>query len=499
VAPIDPRTPVVVGAGQVDQRVPAAEARPPVELLAECARLADADAGARVSLLARTDVIAVVSIASWPYPDPGAYVARLLGITPRATAVSTVGGNSPQLLIDEFASRIQRGECDVVLVGGAESMNARWRARREPRVELQWDAGGDAPCPLVVGDDKPGSSAYENAHRAVAPAVVYPLFETALRARLGHGVEEHQRYVSELWSRFSHVAAANPNAWSRTAYTPEQIRTITPDNRAVCFPYPKRMCANIDVDQGAAVLLCAYEAARAAGVPDDRMVFLHGAAEANDHWFLTERASLAASPAIAAAGAAVFDACGVGVDDVAHIDLYSCFPSAVQIGRDALGLSPADDRPLTVTGGLGFAGGPVNNYPTHAIATMAGVLREHPDAFGLTTALGWYLTKHAAAIWSARPPAAPFRCVDAQPAVDAQPGRAVAGLADGEITIEATSVPFERDGTPSVALVTALDAEGRRVMANVHDPEACTAMTVEPWEGRRVKVTNDGTTNTVHA
>ncbi len=73
---------------------------------------------------------------------------------------------------------------------------------------------------------------------------------------------------------------------------PDDIRTISADNRAVCFPYPKRMCANIDVDQGAAVLLCSYETAHAAGVPDDRMVFLHAAAEAHDHWFVTERWSL---------------------------------------------------------------------------------------------------------------------------------------------------------------------------------------------------------------
>ncbi len=130
--PIDPRSPVVVGVGQTSQRVPAEAAKPPIELLEDAARKAEADAGA--ALLAQTDIVAVVMIVSWPYPDPGALLARRLGITPRTTAVSTVGGNSPQLLVDEFAERIQRGECDVVLIGGAESMYTRWRARREPRV-----------------------------------------------------------------------------------------------------------------------------------------------------------------------------------------------------------------------------------------------------------------------------------------------------------------------------------------------------------------------------
>jgi acetyl-CoA C-acetyltransferase len=494
---VDRRAPVIVGVGQTSQRVPAEQARAPIELLADAARAADSDSGASVSLLERTDVVAVVAIGSWPYPDPGALLARQLGIAPRATAVSTVGGSSPQLLIDEFATRVQRGDCDVVLVGGAESMHTRWRARREPRVHLEWESGDDPPCELVIGVDTPGVNEYEMAHLAVAPTMVYPLFETARRAELGHGVDEHQRYVSEMWSRFAAVAAQNPHAWSRTAYSPEEIRTVSADNRAVCFPYPKRMCANIDVDQGAAVLLCSYEAASAAGVPDDRMVFLHAAAEAHDHWFVTHRWSLAESPAISSIGSALFGATGMNIDDIAHLDLYSCFPSAVQVGRKALGIAANDDRPLTVTGGLGFAGGPVNNYPTHAIAAMVDTLRARPGDIGLTTAVGWYLTKHAAAIWSARPPAQPFRRIDTQATVDARPSRVPAGLVEAEATIEATAVAFERDGTPNIGIVTALTDDGCRALANVRDIDVLRDITTHTWEGRRAKLTNDGTTNSI--
>jgi acetyl-CoA C-acetyltransferase len=492
---IDPRAPVVVGVGQTNQRVPADEARPPIELLADAARVAEHDSGA--ALLPKVDIIAAVAIGSWRYADPGAFLGRLLGIEPRATALSTVGGNSPQLLVDEFATRIQNNECDVVLIGGAESMHARWRARREPRVHLDWDDGGDAPCGWVIGDDRPGASDDEMAHLAVAPTMVYPLFETALRASFGRGVEEHQKHVSEMWARFAAVSAGNPNAWSRVAYTPEEIREVSSDNRMVCFPYPKRMCANIDVDQGAALFLCSYEAAKAAGIADDKIVFVHGAAESHDHYFVTERDSLAASPAIAEAGADALQHAQVSVDDIAHFDLYSCFPSAVQIGRAALGISSDDTRPLTVTGGLGFAGGPVNNYPSHGIARMVETLRADPDAYGLTTALGWYITKHAIAVWSARPPRRPFAVHHPQARVDALPSREPAGLVDADATVEATSVAVERDGSPTVAIVTALLADGRRAIANCRDADVLTDMMQEPWEGRAVKITNDGTTNSV--
>jgi acetyl-CoA C-acetyltransferase len=501
----DPRTPVVVGVGQVSQRVAPSEALPPIELLEHAARAADTDASAPRSLLQRVDVVAVVHIGSWRYPDPGALLARRLGITPSTTAVSTVGGNSPQLLVNELALRIQRGELDVALVGGAESMHTRWRARRDPPVELTWDSGDDEPCAWVIGDDRPGSSSYEMAHMAVAPTMVYPLFETALRFEAGHDVDEHQRHVSELWATFATVAATNPHAWTQTAYSAEQIRTVSPDNRLVCAPYPKLMCANIDVDQGAALLLTSYGAARDHGVPDDRIVFLHAAAEAHDHWFVTERQSLTSSPAMAACFSDTFDAAGVQVDDIARFDLYSCFPSAVQLAIRALGIKgplAGDARPLTVTGGLGFAGGPVNNYPTHGIARMVDALRAAPEQLGMTTALGWYATKHAAAVWSARPPADGFRRVEhaaTQRQVDAQPAREPAGLVDSTAVIEATSVAVERDGTPAVGIIATIIPDGRRALANTRDADVLRSMISEAWEGREVRLTNDGTTNQVEA
>ncbi|MGQ0825268.1 MAG: acetyl-CoA acetyltransferase [Actinomycetota bacterium] len=494
---VDPRSPVVVGVGQVSRRVAVEDAKPPIELFEDAARAADADAGG--SLLAQTDIVGVAQIVSWMYPDAGAMLARRLGISPRATAVSTIGGNSPLLLANDFAPRIQRNECDVVLIGGAESMHTRWRARREPRVELTWDRGDDPPCDWVIGDNRAPSTDYEMTHGAAAPTLVYPLFETALRADAGRTVAEHQQHTAALWSEFARVAADNPHAWSRAPFSASDIATVSAENRMIVFPYPKRMCANIDVDQGAAFIMCAYETARAAKIADDRMVFLHSAASAHDHWFIGERWSLTESPAIAEAYHDAIELLertrDVGPDDLRYFDLYSCFPSAVQIAQRALGLVD-DDRPLTVTGGLGFAGGPANNYPSHAIARMVETLRADPGAVGCTTALGWYVTKHAVALWSTRPPDDGFAlAIDTQSRVDVQPRRALAGLFDGDATIEATSVPLERDGTPSGATCTLLTDDGRRLFARA--PALASAFTEAAWEGRRVAVRSDGSTNTV--
>jgi acetyl-CoA C-acetyltransferase len=497
---IDPRTPVVVGVGEVDQRVDAAEAREPIALFADAVRAADADTGRPGTLLARVDTVAAVHIVSWPYADAGARVAQQLGIEPRRTVTSTVGGNSPQLLVNEMAAAIVAGDANVVVIGGGESMHARWRARREPRVHLEWPVDHGTPCPNVIGDRRPGTNDFEQAHSAVAPTHIYPLFETALRAAAGRTVVAHQAVIGALWSRFAAVAAGNPHAWSRTAYSADEITTPTGENRMVVFPYTKRMCANIDVDQGAAVLLCSYEAARDAGIADDRIVFLHSGADAHDHWFVTERYALAEAPAIGIATRAALGAANIGVDDIARFDLYSCFPAAVEMAMHELGLrgvEHGDDRPLTVTGGLGFAGGPVNNYPTHGIARMVDACRADPDSYGLTTALGWYATKHSVGVWSSRAPER-FTRVDpagTQAEADALPGRVPSGLFEGSMTIEATSVVMERDGQPSVAIVAGLLADGRRGLANSRDADVMAAMTREGWEGRTVDVGNDGATN----
>jgi len=501
---IDPRTPVIASVGQAEQRPDdPADALEPIDLLASAAREADRDAGTAGSVLAAVDTVAVVQMVSWAYPDPGALLARRLGCERvTQTLTSTVGGNSPQLLVNTLAPEIARGEADVVLLGGAECVYTRWRARREPKTWLEWTRSQDPPCTRVIGDDRPGNSDYEMAHLAAAPTQIYPLFETALRAAAGRGIDDHQRHVSELWATFAAAAARNPHAWSRVAYSPEEIRSVGPDNRMVTFPYPKRMCANIDVDQAAAIVLCSYEAARNAGVPDDKLVFPLSGADAHDHYFFTERDRLCTSPAIRAAGTAALSAAGAGVDDVARFDLYSCFPSAVEIALDALGLGgPADDaRPLTVTGGLGFAGGPANDYPTHAIAAMVEACRHDPGSIGLVTALGWYVTKHSIGCYSTTPGAAGFVRVDpatTQAEVDAQPSRKVAAGYVGPATVEATSVMFGRDGEPTAAIVSALTPDGSRVLANTRHADALRAMTQEPWEGGTVDLVIDGTTGTL--
>ena len=310
---------------------------------------------------------------------------------------------------------------------------------------------------------------------------MYALLETAERARARSAPSPHTEHIASLWSRFSHVAAENPYAWIGHSFTPDEIARPTPENRIVCAPYTKLLTANIQVNMASGLILASARAAQAAGVPRDRWVFIHAGACAEDVWHVSERAELAASPALRSAGRAVLRHCRLAIDAVAHIDLYSCFPSAVEIAARELGLTTDDpSRPLTVTGGLTFAGGPGNNYSSHALATLIGRLRDDPSEYGIATAVGWYLTKHAIGVYSAQPPRTPFAntLLDPPPPTRRAAGADAGGLA-GPATLEAYALPYRRDGAPEAAILSAVARDGTRVLARSDDAGLMRALLAE--------------------
>jgi acetyl-CoA C-acetyltransferase len=488
---VDPRTPVLIGAGQLSNRVDRGDAPlEPVDLIVEALRRAADDTGVGTAALTGADAVHIVGILSWRYRDPGALVAERLGASPRDTSASGMGGNGPQSLVNMISLDIQAGRADLVLLGGAEA----WRTRMSSRsagAELDWTVQGeDVPIARRSIDEVPMTAPGEQARGVVMPVQVYPIFEQAYRIGLGRSVADHIVATSELWSRFSEVAAANPHAWVQEAFTAEHIRTPTPDNRMIGFPYTKLMNSNNAVEQGAAVILCSAERAEALGVPRDRWVFPHSGTDAHDHYFVSERDDLRSSPAMRFAGRAALELAGVGVDDLAHIDLYSCFPSAVEIAAAELGIDQS--RPLTVTGGLSFAGGPWNNYVTHAIATMSGVLREDPGSVALVSANGGFITKHAFGIYSTEPPAQPFRHADLQAEVDALPSRTLDEAPDGPVDVESWTVLHGRDGTPENGFIVGLLADGRRAWGITQDPAVLQTMLTEELAGRKFDVKPDG-------
>lgn len=487
---LDPRTPVIVGVGQTlnrtDEGAPEAE---PVTLMARALRTAEADSGAS-GVLGRVQVVAVVPVVSWRYRDPGRLVAAELGATRAATWLPSMGGNTPQSLLNRLCRAIQAGDADLGVVVGGESYRTRIAAKREGR-HLDWHRQADDVSPdWSDGEEFSLGHPAEVARGILVPTQAYPLFETALWHESGRTFDEHIAAVGELWAGFSRVAAANPFAWRRESYTAEGITTPTPENRMIGFPYTKRMVSNPDVDMAAGLIVCSVERARSLGITEDRWVFPLSGTDGRDP-LMSERVDLFSSPAIGAATSRALALAGVGVDDVAHLDLYSCFPSAVQLAVEELGISA--DRPLTVYGGLCFAGGPWNNPVSHALASMVDVLRSEPGSIGMVTANGGNVEKHAVGLYSTEPPADGFRWEDVQHLVDAAGGRSVADDHAGPVTVEAWTVMHERDGSRSRAHAACLTAGGERCWGVTDDADVMERMTSgEDLVGTAARVDEEG-------
>lgn len=483
---MNPRAVVLVGAGQFMQKTAdAATALEPVAMMTEAVERAADDADCR-DLLRSVDSIRVVR-GAWPYRDPGRIIAGRIGASPRQTLLTFEGGNTPQSLVNQSSLDIEAGRLDVVVLVGAEGIYSRRRAKRAGAV-IPYTSDGDAEPAQTIGADMPLSSPLEMQRGFAMPVNVYPMFEVAIRHHRGETVEAHRQRVSELWSRFNAVAVDNPYAWIRKPMTAEQIATASPDNRLVGYPYTKSMNSNWDLDQAAAVILCSVEKAEALGISRDKWVFPWAGTDAHDTYLFSNRDNYWSSPAIRAAGARCLSLAGVGVADIAHVDLYSCFPSAVQIAAAEIGFD--EGRQLTVTGGLPFAGGPLNNYVMHSIATMAQVLRDHPGDVGLCSANGGYVTKHAIGIYSTEPPRDGFRHADVQDEVDQAPTRDIDGDYQGAATLEAYTVMHDHAG-PSEALLTALTPAGVRTFARSADADTMAALMADDLVGSAMHVGAD--------
>ena len=464
------QTAVLVGAGQLTQRdKEPKQAMSPPELMAEAARRAALDAGAGPALLEKVDYLGVVGTLGWRASNPARLVAEAVAATPTQEVVSTVGGDTPQAFVNHLAREIAEDRVRLALLTGCNAMYTAQRAS-EQGLPLDWPVGGEG-MPVFFGDSRPGSNDYENRHGLMLPSTIYPLFENAFRAHRGWDLETHRRKLGELFSDFSSVAARNEYSWFPVARTPEEIYTPSPDNRMVAFPYTKYMNAVMNVDQSAAIVMTSVATARRLEIPQDRWVHLLGSGGAyEDPWWTSERPSFTRCPALRAAGDQALSGAGVRTEEIDYIDLYSCFPSAVEMACEMLDIPSDGSRQLTVTGGLPFFGGPGNNYSMHAIASMMELLRARPGAKGLVTANGWYLSKHATGVYSTQPPDPGPRAKVVRPTQPSAGSVPLALEAEGPAAIETYTVVFGRDGGPSRGIVVGRLEDGRRFLANT--PEA---------------------------
>jgi acetyl-CoA C-acetyltransferase len=495
---VDNNTPVIIGVGEASERIdaPVYEALSPADLAGRAAQAALNDALGVGAMAPHIQLIAAIrqfevsgprAVAPFGRADnfPRA-VARRIGADPARAILEPVGGQGPQHLVNELAQAIGEGGLDLALICGSEAISTvRHLTSRGETRDWSESVGGEL-------EDRGYGEALLTAdlarHGARTPISVYALFENARRARLGMGRSAYGLEMGRLFSPFTQVAAGNPHAMSRDVHTAEALAAVTASNRLTSDPYPRRLVARDQANQGAAVLIASLGKARALGVAEDRMVYLYGGADVRERTPM-ERSDLAAGPASILAVRRALEAAGLSVGDIDVFDFYSCFPIAVFNVRDGLGIGADDPRPLTVTGGLPYFGGAGNNYSMHAIASMIRRLRARPAERGLVAANGGFLSKYSVGVYSARPASwTGFDSRSLQAEVDGWPAPVVApGLGEG--VVETYTIDYSGK-SPLGVVVGRLKAGGARfvAMTDAGDPAIAERMIAADPLGAAVRL-----------
>ena len=479
---IDPRRPVIVGAGQHTQRTNVgAEVLEPVVLFAHAIRAALDDAGG--SAPGHVGSVRLVrSLSALGYANAPLLAAQLAGVGADDYVVVDGGGETPGAALARACDDIACGNRDSVVLVSGEAWFSRTRAQR---------SGGELACATQAVDTPPPvhhGSMIEFVHLAeralgiVRPIQEYPLFEQALRVELGHTIAQHQAHLGRFCSRLSAAAVTNPYAWDTMSHGEEEIATPSRINRTVGFPYTKLMVSNEQVDMAAALVVMSTAHADALGIMADRRIYPLAAASGVAPP-ISERYELYDSVLVREVGRAIDELSNRKCRDAAHVDLYSCFPSAVQIQARELGLDV--NGALSLTGGMRFGGGPWCGYATHGFAAMVHALRNDPGSIGLVSANGGAITKLVVTLLSSEPSAA-FTYASAQPAIDASPRRAVLEGYSGSAIVESYTVMHGAGGQIENAIMAALTPSGARAWAVVSDIDAAAAMTTDDAMGLSV-------------
>jgi len=492
---LDSRTPVIVGVGQAAERIddPNYRGMSAVEVAAAAARAAlddcGAEAAASIDTVAGVRQFEITGVINAPLGRSNNYprsVANRIGATPTRAILEIVGGQGPQHLISELAAEIAAGRSEAALIFGSDTTSSlRHFAKAASKPDFTETVDGD------LEDRGQGMknlvSRYTVSHGLTSAPIQYALLENARRAGTGLGPAAYRRQMGELFAPFTKIAAKNPFAAAPVERTVDELITVTERNRMISEPYPRLMVARDQVNQGAAALLMSVEAAQRLGVPEENWVYLHGHADMEEQSLL-QRPDLGHSPAAVMAVREALAMAGIGIDDVATFDLYSCFPVPVFNICDGLGIATDDPRGLTLTGGLPFFGGAGNNYSMHAVAETVAQMRSAPGQFGLVSANGGILSKHSVGIYSSTPAEwKPDRSALLQAQVAGWPTEPVTENADGDATIETYTV--RRDGgRPTGIIIGRLVADDSRFLATSEDDEFIALLIDGEPLGRKIRV-----------
>ena len=455
--------PIIVGAAQFTQRKNTPQPLDSLSLMVKTGQDAIENTHSK-KIIDFIDAVYMVNISSWSYEDAPGELSEKLNITPKEKIYLPDGGHSPQMLVNRAAKAIASGKHRCVLITGGEaaySINKLFKGKRPKhwpkKSPSKYLNGGNWDIPEI--DRKYGLH---------FPSLTYAIFETALRASSGRTIEEHRKYMGELLERFSKVASKNPLSWTQKLFSADEITTPSPKNRRVVHPYTKRMCANNFVDQAGTIIVASEEIAELLNIDRKYWIYIMGGVDLRNIKEIYQRPRLDSSPAIREGSRIALEQAGLELADIDKFDLYSCFPSIIEIFMKELGIKEEDPRELTVTGGLPYFGTPLSNYSLHAIINTVELIRTDPSLKVMVIANGGYNTKQSIGIYGTKPPAIEWGVQDVSEIQESILKKSLPDIAEkvnGRLTVEGYSIIYDRTGQPKRGVLVGSLENGDRALA----------------------------------
>jgi acetyl-CoA C-acetyltransferase len=444
--------PIIVGVAQLTQPKRVTERIHPLKLIEIACQMALDDANSP-KIVEYIDSIFMVNIRSWSYEDAPAELGEALGIKPVHKVYLPDGGDTPQMLANRAANSISSGKTKAVLITGGEALYSIFNAEKG-KFSLDWPKK-EKPS-YMEGEIWDGTVPFENKYKIKFPPFSYSMLETAVRAAANRSIKEHNHYMGKLMEKFSRVASKNPYAWTQNSYSAEEIITPTPNNRYICHPYTKLMCSNVFVDQSAALIMTSETVAEEVQIAREKWVYLRGSADFKNLHKISKRPRLYDSPAAREGSRQALKQAGITLKDINAFDIYSCFPSIVEIITREIGVKENDPRDLTITGGLPYFGGPWSNYSMHSIVSAVDLIRKNPSFNIMIVANGGYNTKQSFGIYGNKPPDQSWGERDdsaLQDKIYADSLPDPIEKASGKLKIDAYTIYHDRIGNPKRGIV----------------------------------------------
>ena len=416
----------------------------------------------------------------WKYRDPGKWIAEKNNFPNVTTTVSKIG-ILQQSLINDACKKIIDGKIKACLIVGGEARYKRIKAQIENKNFIETELNENPDFYVKPSDDLNINIEIENL--GTMAVGYYAILESAFRCSKNRDFHDHHRNIANVYSKFSKIAKVNKMGWLKESFTSEDILNSSKRNPQMAFPYNKLHCTSWNVNQAAAMILCSEELADKLNINAKKRIYPLASSE-NNHMIPTLlRQNLFESYGLNLAAKFILDVCKKNNLKPTYYDLYSCFPAAVQMFAEALRIKNISSTSLT--GGMSFAGGPLNSYVINSTVQLFKKIRENKKNIGIITGVSGMMTKQSFALWSGEPNCQyEFKDVSLK-ASKKEIAKELSNKKDGNGKIIGYTVLNDKNSTKK-AVIYVEDISGKRNIIRSYDNEVINKMENNEWVGRNI-------------